>query len=151
VQEARHCLDGPTVFLFRASADEGVRHAAGFLRRFAIVTAAVIALSLALGYVRWDPKLPPWWPVWTWSMAFLTALPEEALFRGVVQSAIAKRLGGTDGAVTAAIVLAGMLFGVAHLAGGPVYAALASVAGAGYGWTYASTRSIGTASPSTPA
>ena len=127
------------------AADEGFRHAAGFLWRFAIVAAVVMALSLALGYVRWDPKLPPWWAVWTWSMVFLTALPEEALFRGVVQSLIAKRLGGTDRAATAAIVLAGVLFGVAHLAGGPVYAALASVAGLGYGWIYASTRSIGAA------
>ena len=127
------------------AADEGWRHAGGFLWRFAIVVAVVIALSLALGYVRWDPKLPLWWAVWTWSMVFLTALPEEALFRGVVQSLIMRRLGGTGRAATAAIVMAGMLFGVAHLAGGPLYAAIASAAGIGYGWIYASTRSIGAA------
>ena len=127
------------------AADEGFSHAAGFLWRFAIVAAVVIALSLALGSVRWDPKMPPWWAVWTWSMVFLTALPEEALFRGVVLSLIAKRLGGTDRAATAAIVMAGMLFGVAHIAGGPVGVTLASAAGLGYGWIYASTRSIGAA------
>ena len=38
-----------------------------------------------------------------------------------------------------------MLFGVAHLAGGAVYVALAAVAGIGYGWIYASTRSIAAA------
>ena len=78
-------------------------------------------------------------------MVFLTALPEEALFRGVVQSLVSKRLGGTDRASTVAIVIAGLLFGAAHLAGGPAYAALASVAGLGYGWIFASTRSIGAA------
>ena len=127
------------------AADQGVRHAAGFLWRFAIVAAVVMGLSLAVGDVRWDPKLPSWWPLWTWSMVFLTALPEEALFRGVLQPLIAKRLGGTDRAATAAIVIAGMLFGVAHLAGGPVSVALAAAAGIGYGWIYASTRSIGAA------
>jgi membrane protease YdiL (CAAX protease family) len=127
------------------AADEGSRHAAGFLWRFAIVVVVVMALSLALGHVRWDPKLPPWWAVWTWSMVFLTALPEEALFRGVVQSLITKPFGGTDRAAAAAIVIAGMLFGVAHLAGGATYVAVASAAGIGYGWIYASTRSIGAA------
>jgi membrane protease YdiL (CAAX protease family) len=125
--------------------DEGGRHAAGILWRFAIVAAVVMGLSLAVGYVRWDPKLPPWWPLWTWSMVFLTALPEEALFRGVVQPLIAKRLGGTDRAASAAIVIAGLLFGAAHLAGGPLGVVLASAAGIGYGWIYASTRSIGAA------
>jgi len=129
----------------RPAADQGFRHVVPFLWRFAIVVAVVMALSLALGGVRWDAKLPPWWAVWTWSMVFLTALPEEALFRGVVQSLIAKRLGGTNRANTAAMVTAGMLFGLAHLAGGPVAVALASAAGIGYGWIYASTRSIGAA------
>jgi membrane protease YdiL (CAAX protease family) len=78
-------------------------------------------------------------------MVFLTALPEEALFRGVLQSLITKGLGGTAGAATAAIVIAGVLFGLAHLAGGPVAVVLASAAGLGYGWIYSSTRSIGAA------
>jgi membrane protease YdiL (CAAX protease family) len=127
------------------AADEGFRQAVAFTWRFAILVAVVMTLSLALGDVRWDPKLPPWWAVWTWSMVCLTALPEEALFRGVIQSLITKGLGGTDRAATSAIVIAGMLFGLAHLAGGPVAVALASAAGLGYGWIYASTRSIGAA------
>jgi len=124
------------------AADEGCRHVTGILWRFAILVVAVMGLSLALGYVRWDPKLPPWWPLWTWSMVFLTALPEEALFRGVVLPLIARRLGGSDRGANAAIVITGVLFGAAHLAGGPVGVVLASAAGIGYGWIYASTRSI---------
>ena len=41
----------------------------------------------------WDPKLPPWWPLWLLSMVFLTALPEEALFRGVIQERLHGWLG----------------------------------------------------------
>jgi membrane protease YdiL (CAAX protease family) len=125
------------------SGDEGARHVPGILWRFAIVVAVVMALSLALGYVRWDPKLPAWWPLWMWSMVVLTALPEEAVFRGLAQTWIAKRF--EDGATLIPMTLAGLLFGLAHLAGGPAYVLLASAAGIGYGWVFASTRSIGAA------
>jgi membrane protease YdiL (CAAX protease family) len=108
----------------------------------ALLVGIVMMLSLALGYVRWDPKLPSWTSLWLWSMVFLTALPEEALFRGVVQSAIERWFDDRGYATPAAVVVAGLLFGVAHASGGPVYVLLASVAGIGYGWIYASTRSI---------
>lgn len=108
----------------------------------ALLVGVVMALSLAFGYVRWDPKLPSWTPLWLWSMVFLTALPEEALFRGVVQSAIERWLDNHRSAAAIAVVAAGVLFGVAHAAGGPLYVLLASVAGIGYGWIYATTRSI---------
>lgn len=127
----------------RSRQDKGGRELAAFPWRFAAVTALVMAVSIALGYVRWNPKLPPWWPLWAWSMLALTALPEEALFRGVIQDAIAQRAGA--GRERVAIIGAGLLFGVAHLAGGPLYVLVASIAGVGYGWIYASTRSIAAA------
>ena len=109
------------------------------------MTAAVMALSLAVGYVRWEPKSPAWWPLWLWSMVFLTALPEEALFRGVVQTGVERWLGGTRRAGFVAVAIAGVLFGLAHIAGGWRYAGLATAAGIGYGWIYLSSRSIGAA------
>jgi membrane protease YdiL (CAAX protease family) len=78
-------------------------------------------------------------------MLFLTALPEEAIFRGVVQTAIWRRLGGTRSAAIIAIAVAGTLFGAAHAAGGYGYVVLATAAGIGYGWIYAATGSIGAA------
>jgi membrane protease YdiL (CAAX protease family) len=125
--------------------DEGHRHVPAFLWRFVVMTALVMAMSLTFAYVRWDPKLAPWWPLWAWSMVFLTALPEEAIFRGVAQTGIARWLGGTPRAQAIAIVTVGSLFGLAHIAGGPLYVVLAAVAGMGYGWIYASTRSIAAA------
>src|SRR5581483_5664779 len=47
----------------RLTSDEGLRHVPGLLWRFAIITTVVMALSFALGFVRWDPKLPSWWPM----------------------------------------------------------------------------------------
>jgi membrane protease YdiL (CAAX protease family) len=125
----------------RPRSDEGLRHGAGFLWRFAVLVAMVLPLALVLGYVRWDPKVPSWWALWLWKMVFLTALPEEALFRGVVQTSLDRWIGRSG----LAILIAGTVFGIAHLAGGPAYIVLAAVAGIGYGWIYASTRSIAAA------
>jgi membrane protease YdiL (CAAX protease family) len=116
-----------------------------FAWRFAVLTSVVIVLALLLGFVRWDPKLPAWFPFWALSILFFTALPEEALFRGVVQTTLERRLGGTRHARVVAMVIAAVLFGIAHAGGGATYVLLATVAGAGYGWIYADTHSIGAA------
>ena len=104
------------------------------LSRFALVAAVVMMATLVAGFVRWDPKLPSWWALWTWSMVFLTALPEEAVFRHVIQGGLRDWLGGTSGGQWVAMVVGGLAFGLAHLAGGWTYVALATLAGLGYGW-----------------
>jgi hypothetical protein len=127
----------------RVERDRGARHGAGVTWRFVVVVLVTMGLAIQLSYVRWDPKLPSFWPMWLWSMVVLTALPEEALFRGVIQTWIADGLLKAQG--WPAIVIAAVVFGVAHLAGGPLSVLVASVAGVGYGWIYASTRSIAAA------
>lgn len=131
----------------RTARDEGARHAGGIAWRVVVVSLVVLLLSLALAYVRWDPKLPPWWPAWLWSMVFLTALPEEAVFRGLLQEGLRRTIQNgaliPRGRVTlVAVVTAGAAFGMAHVAGGAPYVFLATVAGIGYGWVYASCRSF---------
>jgi membrane protease YdiL (CAAX protease family) len=116
-----------------------------FSWRFAVLVAVVVALSLATGFVHWDPKMPAWFLLWAWSMLFLTVLPEEALFRGVVQTSIRRRLGGGMRATIAAIAIAGLLFGLAHAGGGTTYVVLAAVAGFGYGWIYSAEQSLAAA------
>ena len=125
----------------RTASDRGSRPAT-FLWRFAVLVGVMLTLTLLAGYVRWDPKLPAWWPAWLWSMVFLTALPEEALFRGGLQTWVADRLGTSARATVLSVVIAGVVFGIAHAGGGPVYVLLSTVAGIGYGWIYASTRSL---------
>jgi membrane protease YdiL (CAAX protease family) len=125
----------------RTASDRGSRPSE-FLWRFAVLVGTMLALTIVVGFARWDPKLPAWWPAWLWSMVFLTALPEETLFRGCLQTWIANRLKASPHAALVSIVSAGVIFGVAHAGGGATYALLSSVAGIGYGWIYASTRSL---------
>ena len=113
--------------------------------RFTVVVGMVMALTMAAGYARWDPKLPTWWPLWLASMVFLTALPEEAVFRHVIQGGLHTWLGESSRARWVATLAAAALFGLAHLGGGWVYVGLATVAGVGYGLVYALTRSIAAA------
>jgi uncharacterized protein len=94
--------------------------------------AATLALSVALGYVRYEPR---WTPVfWTWAPVnlLLTCVGEEAFFRGFVQRELARGLEGRPGAGPIAIAASGGLFGLAHAAGGWPYVLLATVAGTGY-------------------
>jgi hypothetical protein len=105
------------------------------------VTAAML-LSLALGYVEFQPKWTAFF--WTWAVVnlLLTCLSEEAFFRGFVQRELEeglrhRRLGGVI-----AVAASALLFGLAHFAGGWRYVLLATVAGAGYAIVYQQTRRI---------
>ena len=126
----------------RVAEDKGLARGFGLLWRFGFVVGSVVVLALGFHYLRWDPKLPEWWPMWTWSMVFLTALPEEALFRGVVQEQLQRWLEGRTQGTMLAILMASLLFGVAHAAGGVAYVILAAIAGIAYGWVYATARSV---------
>ncbi|WP_431262693.1 CPBP family intramembrane glutamic endopeptidase [Roseateles chitinivorans] len=75
---------------------------------------------------------------------FLTCVAEEVAFRGVIQGLLARRL-GTDLRTMNGwlpVLLAAVLFGLAHAAGGTGYVALAMLAGLGYGLAYTLSRRI---------
>lgn len=107
-----------------------------------VTILCVIVLGGALGYIRWDPK----WTVqfWLWAAINLlsTCLSEEAFFRAFLQSEIERFTARRQGGALIAITCAAVLFGLAHMAGGWRYVALASVAGAGYGTVFYRSRSI---------
>jgi membrane protease YdiL (CAAX protease family) len=75
-----------------------------------------------------------------------TALPEEILFRSLIQNWIAQRLGSSR--VIAAVVTSGLIFGCAHLDNGPQalpnwrYGILASLAGMIFGAVFAKSSSV---------
>ncbi|MFN2381089.1 MAG: lysostaphin resistance A-like protein [Guyparkeria sp.] len=92
--------------------------------------AAAIALGIATGLFRWQPG----WPGTSLLMMFaivnlVTVAAEEVLFRGLLQKHILQRLGAVH-----AWWLTGVIFGLAHLPFGIEFAALATIAGLGYGW-----------------
>jgi membrane protease YdiL (CAAX protease family) len=73
-----------------------------------------------------------------------TALPEEILFRSLIQNLLMQRFGKT----TRTLLIASVIFGCAHLNNGPQalpnwrYAILASIAGFAYGRVFQKTSSV---------
>ena len=102
----------------------------------AVTIVLVMGLGALAGLVR--PALK--WPDFTLQFLainlFLTVVAEEAFFRGVIQHRLQAALQAVRGGTWLALVLSALLFGAAHLGGGLAYAALATVAGAGYGWVF---------------
>ena len=114
-------------------------------KRAVAVTGAITLLTLvvvgvpatAAGFVSWDPKWPGILAVWVPANLFLTCVAEETFFRGLVQ----RQLGGAfrgrvPAPALAALLVAAVAFGVAHVAGGATYVLLATLAGVGYGAAY---------------
>jgi membrane protease YdiL (CAAX protease family) len=109
----------------------------------ALVTAAcVVTAAIAFGYVRLDPKLSPYTPIFFATNLLFACVTEEAFFRGFLQERLTGLLKPIQFGPLIAIVCAGILFGLAHYRGGLTYVILASIAGIGYGTAYASTKRI---------
>ena len=106
------------------------------------VVAALLVLSVALGYVRWDVKWPSFWWGWMWTNLFFTCMPEEALFRGVVQRYLERLFSRFQNGPRIALGVAALAFGLAHFTGGVRYVILATVAGWAYGTIYQRTGCI---------
>ena len=96
----------------------------------------VMAASLALGFVRFEPRWTPVFWVWAPVNLLLTCVSEEAFFRGFLQREIARDLEGRPYGAALAVAICAVLFGVAHVAGGWRYVLLATLAGTGYGVAY---------------
>ena len=66
----------------------------------------------------------------------LVTLVEEALFRGYIQGGLSRRLKLLPYGQTIALLVAAVLFGLAHAAAGWKWVLLAGLAGIGYGLAY---------------
>jgi len=114
----------------------------GTLLPGAVTIVLVMGLGVLAGLLR--PSLK--WPEFTLQFLainlLLTVVAEEAFFRGVIQHRLQTALQAVRGGPLLALMLSALLFGAAHLGGGLAYAALATVAGAGYGWVFQRTGRI---------
>jgi membrane protease YdiL (CAAX protease family) len=113
----------------------------------AVATAtvtAVIGMAVALGYVRFDLKWPPFALVHLGKTLLVTAVVEEAFFRGVIQERLTHLSVFRASRVRRAIPVAisALVFGLAHLRGGWLLALLATLAGLGYAFAYSLTERI---------
>jgi membrane protease YdiL (CAAX protease family) len=103
------------------------------------VAPVLIALGLALRFLPWfhvPGNLSALGVARTFGLIFAaTALPEEILFRSLIQNWLMQKFGSTTGVLIAASVI----FGCAHLNNGPQplpnwrYMILATIAGLAYG------------------
>jgi hypothetical protein len=113
----------------------------------AAFAAVAIPLGLGIGFIHWGPKPfePLVWAQRALGIYFLTAVPEELLFRGGVQNLLEKCWRGR-GARIGSLLAAAVIFGAAHLNNPPApnlrYMLLATIAGIAYGWTWQRTRCI---------
>ncbi|MBK0059321.1 CPBP family intramembrane metalloprotease [Pseudomonas sp. S44] len=93
---------------------------------------ACLGGAWSLGIVGWAPKWPEQTWIWALNNLLLVSLTEELLFRGYIQGGL-QRLFRHQGL---ALIVAALLFGLAHLGSGWQWFYLASLAGIGYGLAY---------------
>ncbi len=132
-------------FLFH---DQLIRSWSEFKRVVSLIALPVLIgipliylFALLMTYSRFDfTPSALFWP-WVLKNLFFTVLAEELLFRGLIQAEIEKRLQHKH-AAEIALMIAAILFGLAHFAGGFEYIILATVAGILYGYTYKITGRI---------
>ncbi|SPE42248.1 Abortive infection protein [Candidatus Sulfopaludibacter sp. SbA3] len=117
------------------------------LAGFAGVAPVLIAVGMAIGFIP-APHLPVQ-PAGKMAGAVAiifagTALPEEILFRSLIQNLLMQRLGPT----TRVLLLASVIFGAAHLDNGPQplpnwrYMIVATIAGIAYGKVFQKSNSV---------
>jgi len=114
---------------------------------FAWFFPLALVFGTTTGFVPFEPHLPD--PVRIvpviLGVTFLVALPEEVLFRGLIQNLMQKAAGTARGRFVA-LVVASIIFGCSHLNNHPTfdwrYVTIASVAGIAYGTVYNRTGKV---------
>jgi len=103
-----------------------------------LVLAAMAALggALLLGIVAWAPKWPSQGWIWLLNNLLLVTLVEETLFRGYLQGGLSRWFKQLPYGQTLALVIASLLFGLAHVGAGWQWVLLAGIAGLCYGLAY---------------
>ncbi|MDD9178308.1 MULTISPECIES: CPBP family intramembrane glutamic endopeptidase [Aliivibrio] len=101
------------------------------LMLIAVPLFALLPLAWGLGALKPEFTIPSWWWVFALNNLLLTCVAEEAFFRGFIQQELGKRFGWVLG-----IAVASVLFGLAHIGGGWLLVAFATLAGVGYGLAF---------------
>jgi len=99
----------------------------------------IMALSLISGYVLFEPKIPSILPIWTINNFFFVCIAEEVFFRGFLQRTLQNLLPKQQ---ILAVIIASLIFGIAHFQGGLIYIGLSSICGFFYGYAYHKTNKI---------
>ncbi|HET7563767.1 MAG TPA: type II CAAX endopeptidase family protein [Gemmatimonadaceae bacterium] len=107
------------------------------LTSFALFAIIAIPIGLGTRFLAWNPDVRFGSLVVRPILIYLvTAIPEELLFRGLIQNLLTRWLGAPR-----ALPIAAVIFGLAHFPD-PRYMLLATIAGFAYGWVYLRTGKI---------
>lgn len=105
-----------------------------------VSTLLLLPVAVFLGALKFEPSLPSWWWLFVLNNLLLTCVAEEALFRGALQQSVSDRWGWKAG-----LVIASLLFGVAHFSGGWLLVIFTTLAGLGYGLVFHITQRLSAA------
>ena len=130
--------------------DRPGRFAAETATIYALTTVVVLGVAFTSGLIRFEPKLPAQALLFLATNLFLTCVAEEAFFRALIQDPLRGKRAGQEvpendswrPRAMVAIVVSGLLFGLAHAAGGMSMTVMAALAGVGYATVYARTNTI---------
>lgn len=92
---------------------------------------ALLFVAQWLGAIKPEFSVPSWWWLFALNNLLLVCVTEEALFRGFIQKEIGRKFGWMTG-----LVIASVLFGLAHYTGGQTLMIFAGLAGLGYGLVF---------------
>ncbi|WP_165313904.1 CPBP family intramembrane glutamic endopeptidase [Vibrio ziniensis] len=107
--------------------DKGRPNGKGLLITIALL-ASLLPVASLIGALQIEVGLPDWWWIFAINNLMITCVAEEALFRGLIQKSLSERYVWWIG-----LLVASLLFGLAHIAGGPLLMLFATFAGIGYG------------------
>jgi len=99
-----------------------------------MTVTAMMVCGVLLNYVAVDVKFIPYTLVFLVANLLFTCVMEESFFRGFVQENFSKLIARWKYRAPFAIGFSALLFGLAHFRGGPLYVALAILAGLCYGY-----------------
>ena len=106
------------------------------LMALVLVALAALGGAMMLGLIAWAPKWPASGWIWVLNNLLLVTVVEEALFRGYIQGGLSRRLKRLPYGQALALIIASVLFGLAHMAAGWQWVLMAGIAGLGYGLAY---------------
>jgi hypothetical protein len=113
------------------------RDAATAVLVFAAYAAIALPIGFATHFIVWNPRVATADVILRPIVVYLvTAVPEEFLFRGLIQNSLSRWLGAPLG-----LAIGSVIFGLSHLPD-PRYAVLATIAGVAYGLVYLRTGKV---------
>ena len=104
---------------------------------FLVYAAIALPIGFGTGFITWNPRAAALSLLLQPLIIYLvTAVPEEFLFRGLIQNLLSRWL-----SVPVGLAIASVVFGLSHLPD-PRYALLATIAGLAYGFVYLRTGKV---------